>query len=296
MKDVATVEITKIKGYMTLDPQTITWARDLDNEADLITPKAPTSRLVATVAGKLVNANGEELATAGTTYADIIAGVAAITVDGVDLASTSYNVVFGKDANNAPTVLFEGFEWNKTYDIVAAYEIDNIIAEVSIKLTTEQKSSVVTLDPSTITWNYAADKASEMGADTFRAVAANADDATLYADVIANGALVSITPATGFVFTATGFEATAFAWNSNYDVEALYAMDDQLVTVKVAVETVKDAFADLTIDLTAEDWKYNAAFASTGVFETANGPPYRRFNSFRLLARRNPYNGYQHWL
>lgn len=270
LKDVATVEITKIKGYMTLDPQTITWARSMDNEADLITPKAPTSRLVATVAGKLVNANGEELATAGTTYADIIAGVAAITVDGVDLASTSYNVVFGKDASNAPTVLFEGFEWNKTYDIVAAYEIDNIIAEVSIKLTTEQKSSVVTLDPSTITWNYAADKASELGADTFRAVAANADDATLYADVIANGALVSITPATGFVFTATGFEATAFAWNSNYDVEALYAMDDQLVTVKVAVETVKDAFADLTIDLTAEDWKYNAAFASTGVFETAN--------------------------
>ena len=261
LSDNATVEITKIKGYLTLDPQTITWARSKDNEADGITPINPTTRLVATVAGKLLNVNGEELTTAGTTYADIIADATklqSITVNGAAIAAP-YNVVLG-GTNEEPTVLFEGFEWNKEYTIVASYEIDNMIAQISIVLTTVQNSSVVTLDPATITWNYAADKASEKGEATFRAVETKADNAELYADVIANGKLVSVTPATGFVFTAAGIEATGFAWNSTYAVEALYALENQLVTVKVAVETVKAPFVDLTINLAPAQWLLTKEF------------------------------------
>ena len=83
---------------------------------------------------KLLDINGAELTTAGTTYADIITGTAAIKVNNEPLAAP-YNVVFG-GTTDAPTVLFEGFEWDKEYTIVASYEIDNIVAEISIVLTT----------------------------------------------------------------------------------------------------------------------------------------------------------------
>lgn len=261
LSDNATVEITKIKGYLTLDPQTITWARSKDNEADGITPINPTTRLVATVAGKLLNVNGEELSTAGTTYADIIADATklkSITVNGAAIAAP-YNVVLG-GTNEEPTVLFEGFEWNKEYTIVASYEIDNMIAQISIVLTTVQNSDAVVLAPQTITWNYAADKASEKGADTFRAVETTADKAELYADVIANGKLISVTP--GFVLTATGFEATAFAWNTEYTFTAEYALEDKLVTVTGSVKTVKEAFIDLVINLADAQWLLTKEFVN----------------------------------
>ena len=293
--DTATVEITKIKGYMTLDPQTITWKRSLDNDTDKVTP-LPTKREVTTVAGKLLGVAGNELTTAGTTYTDIIAGSAAITVNGAPIAAP-YKVVLG-GTNEAPTVLFEGFEWDKEYTIVASYEIDNIIAEISIVLTTVQNESVVTLEPATITWNYAADKNSELGAATFRAVDVKADKADLYAGLFTNTEpLVGITheyidastfPADSPIFqlVATGVKATGFEWNKDYAVKAAYALENEIVIVDVAVKTVKAPFVDVVVNLDAEKWTLNKTFVdeSKYVDELNKGEIYSQLTNLGTIS------------
>ena len=248
----ASVKVVKIQGAMTLDAQTITWARSKDNQADGITAIDPTSRLVETKAGEL------SVKDANLTYADIIAiAPKTVTINGEEVAAPS--VVFG-GTTDVPTVQFTGFEWNKTYDIVALFELESIDATISMTINTVQNSDAVVLAPQTITWNYAADKASDKGADTFRAVETTADKAELYADVIANGKLISVTP--GFVLTATGFEFTGFAWNSKYAFTAEYALEDKLVTVTGSVETVKEAFIDLVINLADAQWLLTKDFVN----------------------------------
>ena len=254
----ASVKVVKIQGAMTLDAQTITWARSKDNQADGITAIDPTTRLVETKASEL------SVKDANLTYADIIAiAPKTVTINGEEVAAPS--VVFG-GTTDAPTVQFTGFEWNKTYDIVALFELESIDATISMTINTVQNYDAVVLAPQTITWNYAADKASDKGADTFRAVETTADKAELYADVIANGKLISVTP--GFVLTATGFEATAFAWNAEYTFTAEYALEDKLVTVTGSVKTVKEAFIDLVINLADAQWLLTKDFVNQS--ETAD--------------------------
>lgn len=261
-----TVEVTPIETKMTLEAQTINWTRAEDNDTDGITAKNPTNRVVTTKAGALLH--GEETVL-GTTYEDIIKYTPAITVNGADLAAP-YNVVFG-GTNDAPTVDFSGFAWNENYAIVATYTLPEMTVTLDVTLNTVQETAEVTLAEQTITWNYAEDKNSEPNTaspvPTFRAVATTADNADLYAEVIAGG--IAENPVAGFVFTATGVEATGFEWNkeNGYELNVTYALENKRVTIKTKINTVKAAFTELVINLEAAQWLLTKDF--TNQSETA---------------------------
>lgn len=135
----ANVRVTKITREVAMEDVAIVWSYEQDAKSDAGTE--PTYSIDAlTIATSTLPED--------VTYADLLVWNPTITVTTGGVAVNNVNVKFaGTDA--APTIELVGFEWDKTYEITALYELNSIDVTISVTVNTVDRGRepiVIALD------------------------------------------------------------------------------------------------------------------------------------------------------
>lgn len=135
----ANVRVTKITREVAMEDVAIVWSYEQDAKSDA--GSEPTNSIDAlTIATSTLPED--------VTYTDLLTKNPTITVTTGGVAVNNVDVKFaGTDA--APTIELVGFEWGKTYEITALYELDSIDVTISVNVNTVDRGRepiVIALD------------------------------------------------------------------------------------------------------------------------------------------------------
>lgn len=122
----ANVRVTKITRKVVMENVDIVWSYEEDAKSDAGIEATNSIDELTIVTSTLP---------ADVTYEDLLVEIPAITVTTAGAPVNNVTVKFG-GTNDAPTIAFEGFEWDKTYEISALYELDSIDATISVTVNT----------------------------------------------------------------------------------------------------------------------------------------------------------------
>ena len=135
----ANVRVTKITREIAMEDVAIVWNYEQDAKSDA--GSEPTNSIDAlTIATSTLPDD--------VTYADLLVENPAITVATGGVAVNNVAVKFA-GTNAAPTIELVGFEWDKTYEITALYELDSIDVTISVTVNTVDRGRepiVIALD------------------------------------------------------------------------------------------------------------------------------------------------------
>lgn len=128
LKASATVRVIKIQGAIEMKGADIVWAyaEDAKSDAGL---ELTNSLDIASIVGHNIPAEAD------VTYEDVLAATPKVTVS-VDGAETADVTAVLAGTNEEPTISLTNFAWNKTYTIVAVYELSNIDVTITATVNT----------------------------------------------------------------------------------------------------------------------------------------------------------------
>ena len=138
----AKVRVTKITREVAMENVDIVWNYEEDANSDA--EDEPTNSIdKLTIATSTLPAD--------VTYENLLVKNPAITVTTGGAVVNNVAVKFA-GSNAAPTIELEGFEWDKTYEITALYELDSIDVTISVTVNTIDRGRepiVINLDEAT---------------------------------------------------------------------------------------------------------------------------------------------------
>lgn len=128
LKASATVRVIKIQGAIEMKGADIVWAyaEDAKSDAGL---ELTNSLDIASIVGHNIPAEAD------VTYEDVLAATPKISVSVDGAEATDVTAVLA-GTNEEPTISLTNFAWNKTYTIVAVYELSNIDVTITATVNT----------------------------------------------------------------------------------------------------------------------------------------------------------------
>ena len=135
--------IGELVNYTVNEPLVATWAYELDAKSDA--GEVATKRAFEVALDQITVDN----TLANTTLKDVLASTPKITVNGTEV--TSGITLTADDAKM--TVAYEGFEWDKTYDVVAEYTLKYATVYVRFSVQTVDRNReplVITIGETTV--------------------------------------------------------------------------------------------------------------------------------------------------
>lgn len=235
----ATVTVTPITSKVEFAPTEIKWNYMLDAASDA-SEEVETAR-----EGYAIEIANSTLPSE-TDWAAVLEGeLTGLTINGAKVEAPA--VLFGKDAEGNPTVDLSGFAWDKKYDIVAEYELSNVVVTVSLTVNTADRSrEPIVIDFEELTYPYSVnlggDTGIELGNDALSVLAEKVNGAQEFAvlgEMTAEAFLTDVFAneehALTDVVTKVGSKTAAAGWLTNMNI----AEDGQSVNYTYTYKTFK---------------------------------------------------------
>lgn len=232
----ANVRVTKITREVAMENVDIVWNYEEDANSDA--GYEPTNSIdKLTIATSTLPAD--------VTYENLLVKNPAITVTTGGAVVNNVAVKFA-GSNAAPTIELEGFEWDKTYEITALYELDSIDVTISVTVNTIDRGRepiVINLDEAT--WMLTKDFTNEsVYTDSleplFDALVANNINTTKDVDeflediFVTNTYTVVSNQANGADYTNTMMNIAATS------ISSIYNIDDFATEIPEKIDYVKE--------------------------------------------------------
>lgn len=233
----ATVTVTPITSKVEFAPAEIKWNYMLDAASD-------ASEDVETAREGYAIEIANSTLPSETDWAAVLEGeLTGLTINGAKVEAPA--VLFGKDAEGNPTVDLSGFAWDKKYDIVAEYELSNVVVTVSLTVNTADRSrEPIVIDFEELTYPYSVnlggDTGIELGNDALSVLAEKVDGAQEFAvlgemtaEAFLTDVLANEEHALTDVVTKVGSKTAAAGWRTNMNI----AEDGQSVNYTYTYKT-----------------------------------------------------------
>lgn len=232
----ANVRVTKITREVAMEDVAIVWNYEQDAKSDA--GDEPTNSIDAlTIATSTLPDD--------VTYADLLVKNPAITITTGGVAVNNVDVKFAR-TDAAPTIELVGFEWDKTYEITALYELDSIDVTISVTVNTVDRGRepiVIALDE--VAWMLTKDFTNEsVYTDSleplFDALVASNVNTTKGADeflediFVTNAYTVESNQANGADYTNTMMDI------NGTEISSIYNIDDFATEIPEKIDYVKE--------------------------------------------------------